>query len=383
MCSLNLVQRRSGGQDQVIVLPTASRIEFGRHGGQVDVEITDALASRRHFALEVQDKGLLIKDLNSTHGTFVNEVKLDSGSFQKLKVGDIVTVASKAVTYEVREEKRQSSQEENKRSAASDKRSPPHEEHTQLMQPPPPPPPPPKCTSPEDKYNNSKDEYKYDNEEYYQGRNNSDYRRREKDESRTRYRSERSHGRRDDDNGGRLKRQRGWSSERYSRNSSGDCQNNYKRRGSRRDGHHYNRDDDRRRRGDGRQHDGEGLVSTMVSGPKHLSNNGLMSTTPGGGIGFAPAAPQLNVQQKRKLLWGNKGQDQSQKWQQAEFGTDEDKSKFKRLMGVKQQEQPGRQQSDNGKVLKRDEQEKIFTEVEGQFFVGLRRADGRTVGLGL
>jgi hypothetical protein len=34
-------------------------------------------------------------------------------------------------------------------------------------------------------------------------------------------------------------------------------------------------------------------------------------------------------------------------------------------------------------VLRKDEQQRVLSDVERQFVAGLRRADGRTVGLGL
>eukprot|EP01023_Acetabularia_acetabulum_P024373 TRINITY_DN23558_c0_g1_i18.p4 TRINITY_DN23558_c0_g1~~TRINITY_DN23558_c0_g1_i18.p4 ORF type:complete len:125 (+),score=21.52 TRINITY_DN23558_c0_g1_i18:192-566(+) len=124
-------------------------------------------------------------------------------------------------------------------------------------------------------------------------------------------------------------------------------------------------------------------MSTRLDGPRPVQQK--YSLSPASTQLFQQ--PQLNAQQKKKLLWSNKQPEKtSTKWQGAEFYTAEDESKFKRLMGVKEEVlsiDTTTSSKDKGKVLKRDEQEKIFNEVEGQFFAGLRRADGRTVGLGL
>ena len=81
------------------------------------------------------------------------------------------------------------------------------------------------------------------------------------------------------------------------------------------------------------------------------------------------------------------------RWDTAQFGNDSDKQKFIKLMGAQkpgsatqlresQQNQSGMDYEREG-VLSADQQTKILGDVEGHFMQGLRRADGRKVGLGL
>lgn len=63
----------------------------GRHQ-DVDVLLQSAEISRRHAALLLKDQGLWVQDLNSSNGTFVNNVKIDHETL--LKDGDILQFAS-------------------------------------------------------------------------------------------------------------------------------------------------------------------------------------------------------------------------------------------------------------------------------------------------
>eukprot|EP01023_Acetabularia_acetabulum_P024367 TRINITY_DN23558_c0_g1_i1.p2 TRINITY_DN23558_c0_g1~~TRINITY_DN23558_c0_g1_i1.p2 ORF type:complete len:188 (+),score=27.30 TRINITY_DN23558_c0_g1_i1:23-565(+) len=87
-----------GGREKIYTLGSSSRLLFGRQG---EVEINDSLASRKHFVITRDNCKLKIQDLKSTHGTFVNDDKLEAGGSRGLQNGDIITVGSKVVTYQV------------------------------------------------------------------------------------------------------------------------------------------------------------------------------------------------------------------------------------------------------------------------------------------
>jgi pSer/pThr/pTyr-binding forkhead associated (FHA) protein len=70
---------------------------IGRHDeSPVDVDITDQesdespQSSRQHACVYYENGGLLIEDLKSVNGTFVNRVKLNPGEKSPLKNGDFI-----------------------------------------------------------------------------------------------------------------------------------------------------------------------------------------------------------------------------------------------------------------------------------------------------
>lgn len=75
------------------------------------------------------------------------------------------------------------------------------------------------------------------------------------------------------------------------------------------------------------------------------------------------------------------------RWDAATFTNEADGQKFLKLMGVKggvpQAEHQCEQTEASREVPSADQQAKMLTEVESHFMQGLRRADGRKVGLGL
>ncbi|CAI9765621.1 unnamed protein product [Fraxinus pennsylvanica] len=88
----------------------------------------------------------------------------------------------------------------------------------------------------------------------------------------------------------------------------------------------------------------------------------------------------MSTDQKKKLLWGNKKSTTTEEsvhnWDTATFGDRERQEKFNKLMGVKGDAKV-EQKQDNHDV------EKLQLDLEKQYTAGLRRRDGRTVGLGL
>eukprot|EP00878_Enallax_costatus_P026645 GHUV01028604.1.p1 GENE.GHUV01028604.1~~GHUV01028604.1.p1 ORF type:complete len:147 (-),score=49.66 GHUV01028604.1:262-702(-) len=125
------------------------------------------------------------------------------------------------------------------------------------------------------------------------------------------------------------------------------------------------------------------------------------------GAATVTTAVSGNPQQKAKLLWGSKRDAATagvvpalgnNRWDTAEFTDSQQKLKFQRLMGAghagvpppQQQVELGAVAADpdaeltaSMRVMDSQMQQKVLTDVEKQFIAGMRRADGRTVGLGL
>ncbi|KAL6213964.1 hypothetical protein ACLB2K_013402 [Fragaria x ananassa] len=97
----------------------------------------------------------------------------------------------------------------------------------------------------------------------------------------------------------------------------------------------------------------------------------------------------LTADQKKKLLWGNKknttAEEAGHRWDTALFPDRERQEKFKKLMGVKGEvkleQNPNSQEGTD--LLRVEKQKELQQDLEKQYTAGLRRRDGRTVGLGL
>ncbi|CAL8470102.1 g9644 [Coccomyxa elongata] len=131
-------------------------------------------------------------------------------------------------------------------------------------------------------------------------------------------------------------------------------------------------------------------ASTQQQTPAQI----VMGMMGGGGM----PAGMLNAEQKKKLLWGKKIEQVeaapveafgANRWDTAEFADETEKEKFIKLMGVKKvptvptaaMARPA--SPTEREALTREKQDRLLHSVEAQFMAGLRRADGRTVGLGL
>ncbi|KAM7271084.1 hypothetical protein ACFE04_030298 [Oxalis oulophora] len=90
----------------------------------------------------------------------------------------------------------------------------------------------------------------------------------------------------------------------------------------------------------------------------------------------------MSTDQKKKLLWGNKktaaAQESGHRWDTSSFGDNERQEKFNKLMGVK-----GDIKAENKSDQDATKQMELQIDLEKQYTAGLRRRDGRTVGLGL
>ncbi|KAI3952713.1 hypothetical protein MKW92_000016 [Papaver armeniacum] len=93
----------------------------------------------------------------------------------------------------------------------------------------------------------------------------------------------------------------------------------------------------------------------------------------------------MSTDQKKKLLWGNKKNAATEevqsgnRWDVPLFGDRERQEKFNKLMGVKGEVKTLEQTSE----LQAEKQKELQLDLEKQYTAGLRRRDGRTVGLGL
>ncbi len=68
-----------------------SHLDIGRAAGS-DLVLDDAYVSSRHASVEYGAEGLLLSDLGSTNGTYVNEKVIDAPT--RLKRGDVVQIGS-------------------------------------------------------------------------------------------------------------------------------------------------------------------------------------------------------------------------------------------------------------------------------------------------
>jgi len=72
-------------------------IVIGR--GEVDVPILDPYASRRHAMIEVlSDKNIFIRDMGSTNGTYVNQVRIEH---QKISPDDEIKIGETLLKYKL------------------------------------------------------------------------------------------------------------------------------------------------------------------------------------------------------------------------------------------------------------------------------------------
>ncbi|CAN8279641.1 unnamed protein product [Cochlearia groenlandica] len=92
----------------------------------------------------------------------------------------------------------------------------------------------------------------------------------------------------------------------------------------------------------------------------------------------------LTTDQKKKLLWGKKKstaiEEPAHRWDSALIGDRERQEKFNKLMGVKGS---AASQEQNQHEIQAEKQKELQMDLEKQYTAGLRRRDGRTVGLGL
>ncbi len=79
-------------------LAVDSATVFGRHPGDDGIALTDSLASRRHARFVAQDDRLVVEDLGSSNGTWVNGQRI--GEARELAPGDLVTIGLSSLLIE-------------------------------------------------------------------------------------------------------------------------------------------------------------------------------------------------------------------------------------------------------------------------------------------
>ncbi|MBI4602495.1 MAG: FHA domain-containing protein [Planctomycetes bacterium] len=87
------------------VVAESERLEIGR-SPEVGLVIADRTVSRRHAVLRRQGDELVLEDLGSTFGTFVNGRAVGSGNAVALKDGDVVRVGQVQMVYRLEPEAR-------------------------------------------------------------------------------------------------------------------------------------------------------------------------------------------------------------------------------------------------------------------------------------
>uniref|UniRef100_A0A2P2KM61 Arginine/serine-rich coiled-coil protein 2 isoform X2 n=1 Tax=Rhizophora mucronata TaxID=61149 RepID=A0A2P2KM61_RHIMU len=96
------------------------------------------------------------------------------------------------------------------------------------------------------------------------------------------------------------------------------------------------------------------------------------------GVGF------MSTEQKKKLLWGSKkstvSEESGHRWDTSLIGDRDRQEKFNKLMGVKGNVNVDHKADD---PVQAEKQKELQMDLEKQYTAGLRRRDGRTVGLGL
>ena len=68
----------SGARKGDVKVLDGPRLTLGREGGGSDVEVPDPEVSRRHAAIECHGARIVLRDLGSTHGTFVGEERVSA-----------------------------------------------------------------------------------------------------------------------------------------------------------------------------------------------------------------------------------------------------------------------------------------------------------------
>lgn len=100
------------------------------------------------------------------------------------------------------------------------------------------------------------------------------------------------------------------------------------------------------------------------------------------------ASGSMSADQKKKLLWGSKKaaapvESGSSCWEMAHFADPDRQEKFNKLMGVKGEVKAEKKVEEKDGLFATEKQKELQQDLEKQFTAGLRRRDGRTVGLGL
>lgn len=93
-----LVVERAPGHDPGMIYDLGGDVVFGR-GDTAEIRLSDPFASSRHARVYEQGRILVIEDLGSTNGTYLNEELLDGP--RPLHPGDRVRIGDSEFAFEV------------------------------------------------------------------------------------------------------------------------------------------------------------------------------------------------------------------------------------------------------------------------------------------
>ena len=93
-----LVVERAPGHDAGMIYDLDSQLVVGR-GEQAEIRIDDPFASSRHARIYEQGNSVVIEDMGSTNGTYLNEELLESP--RPLHPGDRVRIGESEFSFEV------------------------------------------------------------------------------------------------------------------------------------------------------------------------------------------------------------------------------------------------------------------------------------------
>jgi hypothetical protein len=93
-----LVVERAPGHDSGMIYDLDGDIVLGR-GDRAEIRLEDPFASSRHAHIYVQGNAVVIEDLDSTNGTYLNEELLESP--RPLHPGDHVRIGDSEFAFEV------------------------------------------------------------------------------------------------------------------------------------------------------------------------------------------------------------------------------------------------------------------------------------------
>lgn len=93
-----LVVERAPGHESGMIYDLGGDVVFGR-GDTAEIRLNDPFASSRHARIYEQGKILVVEDLGSTNGTYLNEELLDGP--RPLHPGDRVRIGDSEFSFEV------------------------------------------------------------------------------------------------------------------------------------------------------------------------------------------------------------------------------------------------------------------------------------------
>jgi hypothetical protein len=93
-----LVVERAPGHDPGMIYDLGGDVVFGR-GDTAEIRLSDPFASSRHARIYEQGRILVVEDLGSTNGTYLNEELLDGP--RPLHPGDRVRIGDSEFSFEV------------------------------------------------------------------------------------------------------------------------------------------------------------------------------------------------------------------------------------------------------------------------------------------